>query len=264
MAFLTVGCACRSTREGHVPSHPKTGAVQPKEKAKVNPQLPEMPAPLKKMPEQILYRKGFTVSYNKETLQANWVAWRLTAEHVRGKVKRPSGNAWHEDTEVPYPRATRDDYKGSGYSRGHLCPAADCKWDEEVMYESFLLTNCSPQNLTLNSGDWNEMEIACRRWAEKYGEVYIVTGPLFYRQEHQTVGDSKIAVPEAFFKVVLCLNGTPKGIGFVCKNTSDNRTKDFYVNTIAQVERLTGMQFFPQLPPKTAKQVKEHADIHEW
>ena len=133
-----------------------------------------------------------------------------------------------------------------------------------MRYESFWLTNCSPQNRTLNSGDWNETEIACRRWAEKYGEVYIVTGPIFYRQEHLTIGDNKVVVPEAFFKVVLCLKGKPKGIGFVCKNNSDNRTKDFYVNSVAQVERLTGMTFYPQLPKDIAKQVKEHADIHEW
>ena len=223
-----------------------------------------MPAPMKGVPEQILYRKGYTVSYNKETRQANWVAWHLTAEHVKGTVKRPGSNAWHEDTEVPYPRATREDYRGSGWSRGHLCPAADCKWDEKVMYESFLLTNCSPQHRALNSGDWNETERACRRWAEKFGEVYVVTGPIFYRQEHLTIGDNRVVVPEAYFKVVLCLKGTPKGIGYVCKNTSKNRTKDFYVNSIAQIERITGITFFPLLPKDIAKKVKEHADPKEW
>ena len=126
-----------------------------------------IPLSLKNRPEQILFRKGYTVSYNKEWKIPNWVAWHLTNEHTSGPHHR-TGNAWHEDTDVPYPRATTSDYKGSGWSRGHMCPAGDNKWDGEAMYESFLLTNCCPQNANLNSGDWNQIEMTCRRWAEKY------------------------------------------------------------------------------------------------
>ena len=213
--------------------------------------------------EQILFRKGYVVSYNKDTKIPNWVAWRLTANHTDGLTKRP-GNAWHEDTEVPEPRATIDDYRGSGWSRGHMCPAGDNKWDGDAMYESFLLTNCCPQHARLNSGDWNEIERACRRWAEKYGEIFIVCGPVLFRQEHETIGENHVVVPEAFFKVVLCLNGQPKGIGFVCRNTEGNRKKDFYVNSIREVERITGYTFFPMLPKFMADIAKTKADLNEW
>ncbi len=70
----------------------------------------DMVLPLKNVPEQILYRKGYMVSYNKETKLPNWVAWHLTADHVNGEARRP-GNAWHEDNDVPLPRATNSDYK---------------------------------------------------------------------------------------------------------------------------------------------------------
>ena len=106
--------------------------------------------------------------------------------------------------------------------------------------------------------------MACRRWAEKYGDVYIVCGPIFFRQEHEIIGVNRIPVPEAFFKVVMCLNGTPKGIGFICRNTDGNRKKDKYVNTIQQVERITGITFFPHLSKEEILLVKGKADLSSW
>lgn len=114
---------------------------------------------------------------------------------------------------VPAPRAAHSDYRGSGWTHGHMCPAGDNKWDREVMYESFLMTNCCPQTASLNNGDWNEIEMSCRKWAKKYGDVYIVCGPLFIGQNHETIGENRVMVPEAFFKVVMCLKGKPQGIG---------------------------------------------------
>lgn len=221
-----------------------------------------LPISAKGTPEQILIRRGYIVSYNKETKIPNWVGWRLTADHTTGPYKRP-GNAWHEDMQVPAPRVTLADYKGAGWTRGHMCPAGDNKWDADAMYDTFLFTNCCPQHANLNSGVWNQIEMSCRRWAEKYGDLYIVCGPILFRQEHETIGPNKVVVPEAFFKVVLCLNGTPKGIGFVCRNTDGSRSMDFYVNSISQVERITGMTFFPNLPKNIAKSVKDKADLGE-
>ena len=116
----------------------------------------------------------------------------------------------------------------------------------------------------LNSGVWNQIEMSCRRWAEKYGDIYIVCGPILFRQEHETIGPNKVVVPEAFFKVVLCLNDTPKGIGFICRNTDGSRAKDFYVNSISQVERITGMTFFPNIPKNIEEKVKGQADLKQW
>lgn len=224
----------------------------------------DIPLPLKNTPEQILYRNYYVTSYNKDTRMPNWVAWHLSPNHTEGQVKRP-GNAWHEDTEVPTPRATAADYKGSGWTRGHMCPAGDNKWDSDAMYNSFLFTNCCPQNANLNSGTWNQIEMSTRRWAERWGDLYIVCGPILFKQKHQTIGKNKVVVPEAFFKVIVCLNKKhPKGIGFICRNTDGNRKKDLYVNSIKQVERITGMTFFPHLPKDLADKVKNDADIEDW
>lgn len=221
------------------------------------------PLPLKNRSEQILFRKGYLVSYNKEWKIPNWVAWHLKREHILGPHRR-SSNTWHEDTDVPCPRATVSDYKGSGWSRGHMCPAGDNKWDSEAMYESFLFTNCCPQNANLNSGDWNQIEMVCRRWAEKYGDIYIVCGPILFNKEHETIGSNKIVVPEAFFKVVLCMNGKPKGIGFVRRNTNTSKRNNSYVNSIKDIERITGITFFPFLPRNVSESVKSKACLQDW
>lgn len=215
------------------------------------------------VPEQILKRTSYIVSYNAETRCPNWVAWRLTSNHTTGDVSR-MGNAFHEDTEVPEPRAYNADFRESGYSRGHMCPAGDNKWNREAMYETFLLSNICPQNANLNSGVWNQIEISCRQWAERYGDIYIICGPLFFKsKETQRIGENNVAVPDAFFKVILCLN-LPKAIGFICRNTDGNQKKDMYVNTLNGVERVTGLHFFPLLDTEKRKLVEDHADINEW
>ena len=214
------------------------------------------------IPSQIIERRAYITSYNSDTRNPNWVAWHLTSNHTDGAYGRT--NVFYEDEEVPMPRATIDDYRGSGWSRGHMCPAGDNKWDETAMYESFSLINVCPQNASLNSGLWNSIEIDCRRWARQYGDIYIVCGPLFLNQEHETIGENRVVVPEAFFKVVLCLNGKPKGLGFIVRNTDGNRKRDLYYNSIDQVERITGLDFFPALPDDVENEVEAESDINEW
>ena len=223
----------------------------------------ETPAPLKLVPEQILRRTGYTASYNSDRRVPNWVAWHLTPNRLTGDVKR-SGLAFQEDEEVPEPRAVHFDYVRSGYDRGHMCPAGDNKWSAVAMDESFLLTNVCPQASSLNRGDWNEMEQACRKWAKQYGDLYIVCGPIFYKGKTKTIGANKVAVPEAFFKVVLCMKGEPKAIGFIYKNGDGNRPKGDYANSVDEVERITGIDFFPSLPDNIEKKVEAECNPDDW
>ena len=221
-----------------------------------------IPVPLSDCSEQIIRRTAYSLSYNKDTKCPNWVAWNLTADHVDGEWAR--SNDYREDYKVPAPRATNEDYRGSSWSRGHMCPAGDCKWDANAMSETFLLSNMCPQDRSLNSGLWNRIEVDCRKWAKRYGSVYIVCGPLFYDKEHETIGVNKVVVPEAFFKVVLCLQGKPKAIGFVVKNNAGTKKKDQYVNTVDEVERITGYDFFPALPDSIETEVEAYSNIEDW
>ena len=218
------------------------------------------------IPTLLFERLCYSVSYNPETRQPNWVMWQLTGEHVMNR-KEDVWNEYREDLELPFQvRATLDDYAHSGYDKGHMCPGGDCNWNDIGRDETFVLSNMCPQNPNLNRGDWKEIEMACRKWAQKYGCLYIVCGPIFFKsQEHETIGRNQIPVPEAFFKVVLCTDSpNPKGIGFICRNTEGNRKKDFYVNSIRQVERVTGYRFFPQVEDSIKNMVWDMDDIGIW
>lgn len=226
--------------------------------------LYEIPAPLKDRPEQILHRRGYTTSYNQQTKTPNWVAWHLTKAHTYGKNQR-SGEVFTEDNDVKAPRATDNDYYNSRYDRGHMCPAGDNKWDKLAMEQSFLFTNICPQNHGLNKYEWNDVEMRCRDWAREYGAIDIVCGPIYQNAVNQkTIGKNKVWVPDSFFKVVLCRQGKAKAIGFVFRNEGVKQPVADAVCSVDEIERLTGLDFFPALDDETEDKVEAVANLAEW
>lgn len=220
------------------------------------------------LPEQILVRTGYTTSYNSETRCPNWTAWHLTAAHTTGDYTR-KGIGFKEDDDVPAPKAQNSDYQRSGYDRGHMCPSGDNKWSKQAQEESFLFTNMCPQSHDLNAGDWNDLEQKCRKWAKQYGDIYIVCGPVFRPSSskinrRKTIGKNKVAVPTGFYKVVLCMNGTPKAIGFYYDNEDGRRPLATYVRSVDDIEQLTGIDFFAALPDDVENQVEKQADLSAW
>ena len=209
---------------------------------------------------QILRRKGYTVSYNRKTKRPNWVAWRLTKQHTYGDNRRDFMQ-FEEDPDVGRPRATDDDYFRSGYDRGHMCPSGDNKWDAEAQRQSFLFTNICPQNHYLNKEEWNDLEIQCRRWARRYGQVYIACGPLFEGNDIKKIGKNKVHVPTGFFKVVLANSGKAKAIGYIFDNRRQSNPR---VCTVDEIEQLTGLDFFSPLDDKIEEKVEVTADISQW
>lgn len=226
----------------------------------------EIPAAIG-MGELMLVRTGYTTSYNPRTRCPNWTAWVLTDNHTDGPYKR-KGVAYHEDEEVPFPKAQNADYARSGYDRGHMCPSGDNRWDGQAQEDCFLFTNMCPQSHNLNAGDWNDLEMKCRKWAERYGRIYIVCGPVYdsgaHSKHRKTIGRSKVVVPDGFFKVVLCMAGTPKAIGFYYVNDDGHAPMSSYVRTVDEIEDMTNMDFFPSLPDDVEARVEAKASLNEW
>ena len=227
----------------------------------------EIPLYKGKQKELILKRQNYTLSFNKITKLPNWVAWSLDKKKLVEVVSR-KGTTFRPDPDIAKTDAVvTQDYAHSGYDRGHMCPAGDSRWSAQAMKESFYMTNICPQHPNLNGGDWHELEQACRRWAEK-DKLYIVCGPILYKRTlNPPIGkDHKICVPDAFFKVILMgvEKGKPRAIGFIYKNTAGNRPLDSYVNSIDQVERITGLDFFSALPDEVENLVEKNFDIKEW
>ena len=138
----------------------------------------EQPAELNAHDEFILVKSQFIIADNVNKLCPNYVCWNLTSERAYGKVQR--SNNFHGDPVMnEKTRVETFDYNGSGYDRGHMCPAGDNKNTDKAMDESFCMTNTCPQNHNLNTGAWNDLEVQCRSWAKNYGTLYICCGPIF-------------------------------------------------------------------------------------
>lgn len=223
----------------------------------------ELPRITGNQPEQIIEHLGYTVSYNHDWLVPNWVAYELTDFEASGELPRSNNFApdplVHGDPVVTY------DYKNSGYDRGHMAPAGDMKWSEQAMRESFYMTNICPQNHNNNAGDWKSLEELARDWARQYGNIYIACGPIV-EERHQTIGlNHTIAVPAAFYKVFLRQKRDSwTAIGFVMPNQAGSRPLMTYMMTVDDVERLTGIDFFYNLPDSIEDVVEADYTITDW
>lgn len=234
----------------------------PTKSSRNNALAPLMAAPVDG--EVILQREGYTCSYNTDTKQPNYVSWVLSSYRLEGDAKRSSN--FSEDPDLDQSQQSRlEDYKNSGFSRGHMCPAADNKWSENAMEQSFYLSNVCPQTQTLNGGDWEELESACRNWVRDYGStLYIVCGPLFEAQQHRKL-HKRVPVPEKFFKAVMCLDkGKEKGIAFVYSNNTESHPMAYYACSIDSVERLSGYNLFHSVPQRLQDRLEASADLHLW
>ena len=222
----------------------------------------EIPVYTTARPEQRITHIGYTVSYNPDWRIPNWVAYELTADEVLGTY--PRAQNFEIDPEVKGVCADPRDYSRSSYDRGHMAPAGDMKWSWQAMQESFYMTNICPQDRNLNSGDWNSLEERARGWATAFKNLYIVCGPIV-SEEPQTIGYHKVAVPDAFFKVLLCQNnGKWQAIGFLYDNVAGHRPMSQYCKTIDEIEALTGIDFFPALPDKVENAVEAACDLSAW
>ena len=227
----------------------------------------EIPAYLTDRDEEIVQHEGFTLSYNKKHRLPNWVAWLLTRERTKGTEKRadnfqPDGSVKHG------PVAEDTDYRRSGYDRGHMCPAADCKYSRQAMNECFLLTNICPQTHGLNAGDWKELETKTRQWAERYDSIYVVCGPVIEKgRKYDTIGKNRVTVPEKFYKVLLRFTapGQAQAIGFIYDNgEATDRPLESFAVTVDSVEALTGINFFSKLDKRVERKAESQFDMKYW
>lgn len=247
-----------------VDSHSLSDSEQSTTNIEYNPSGLEIPKLSKSMSEQIVSRKGYTASYNITTKNPNWVAWNLTREHATGSVPRYKG--YLDDYEIQGYVPKEEDWYNmpSSLSHGHMCPAGDNKWDEKAMEQTFLLSNMCPQTQKLNSGSWNKLEEKCRDWARRYGSIYIVCGPVYESDSPSTMGTAKIWIPDAFYKVILCMEGTPKAIGFIYANDEQPHNMQQSVRTVDEIETMTGIDFFCSLPDDIENSIESIANFSKW
>lgn len=206
---------------------------------------------------------GYTLSYNTKYKQANWVAYTLDIDELNTKNTGRTDD-FREDPKVV--GAHLEDYKNSGYDRGHLCPSADRTSSVELCSETYLLSNISPQEHKFNSGLWLDAENAVRDAARMYKKIFIATGPIF-TENMQTIGSCcEIAVPEFFYKVILAFDnsGEAHAIGLICPVKYKRQYLYLYASSVDEIEELTGLDFFYNLDDSVEAVAEASYNFADW
>ena len=209
---------------------------------------------------QVLNYKTIRVNYNPSYRIPNCVAYELTATMVSmadapdHEVRKNYNYA--KDSNVKNCPENWE-YRGSGYSRGHMAPAMDMRWDKTSMTQCFYMTNMCPQDTKLNNDDWRVLEEKIHRWAKRDKRLMVYTGPIMGKNPKMIGKDKQnIAVPDAFFKVVYAPE-QGRAIAFIYDNKPCPGNISKYAVTVAEVERRTGLTFSSAIP-------KRQCNIDDW
>lgn len=208
---------------------------------------------------EIVKHTYYTLAYSEADEQAYWVYYHLTPELINGTQSRTDD--FRADPLVSTGSASLDDYKGSGYDRGHLCPAADMTLNKTSMSESFYLSNMSPQNPSFNRGIWSKLEDRVRQWVGEYGDLYVVSAGVLTEKLGE-IGADEVTVPKSYYKVIYSeKNGM---IALILPNQGSTTGLDQFVVSVDEVERQTGIDFFSGLDDKNENQMESTVNISNW
>lgn len=211
--------------------------------------------------KQIVKHTYYTLSYSEKDEQPEWVYYELTAEMVKGR--QPRTDDYRPDEKVSSVSAQLEDYRHSGYDRGHLCPAGDMKINLTAMSESFYLSNMSPQVKEFNDGIWNTLEERVRRWAMISGRIDVVTGGVLTSNKGK-LGSNGVSIPKYFYKIIYDPRGQGRMIAFLIPNEKSESPLQNYVVTVDSLERLTGIDFFPELPDSSESRLESSKEVSSW
>ena len=208
--------------------------------------------------DSVLKYNHYQLHYSTKHKQAEWVFYDLTRSELNGKYERQ--NDFREDPRIKN-GATLLDYRGSGYDRGHLAPAADFAFDKRALSETFYLTNISPQDPNFNRKKWLELEKFVRYKTKQKGTMLIYVGPIL-TDNLKTIGN-KVSVPRAYFKAIVNLRDK-KGIAFLMENKTLYGPLFQYSITIDLLEELLSYDLYSELTGKDERLIEATVDLNYW
>jgi len=210
----------------------------------------------------LVVHSGYSLLYDERYEQAAWVAYELNEKEVKGSFERT--NKFLEDPQVVTGSASNEDYKASGYDRGHLAPAADMAYSEKTMKESFYYSNMSPQTPSFNRGIWKRLEEQVRDWALQYHQIFVVTGPIL-NPALKTIGPNKVAVPQYYYKVILDTSSQHQQmISFILPNEGSSSDLQKFVVSTDSLEKVSSINFFPNLQEKIENKLEAKSNVKNW
>ena len=211
--------------------------------------------------DTLVRREAFAVHFNRGRGIANCAEYELLASELHGAQGR-AGEFARDPGVTGCPDV--GDYAGSGMDRGHLVPAADLKWSPQAMRQSFLLTNVCPMHKALNEGGWAKLEEKVREWVVRDSALLVIAGPIVIATD-TTLASGKVTVPSRYFKVVMAPCVRPmRAIAFIYPNGPCGGRLREYAVSVDEVERQTGLDFFPLLPSDVQQRLESPVNLDAW
>lgn len=210
----------------------------------------------------IIHHNHYSLSYHEEYEQAEWVAYVLKNSHLTyDNRQRPY---FIEDPKVKSKSADWRNYKGSGYDRGHLCPAGDRRFTEYAYNETFYTSNISPQLNSFNGGIWNKLEQKIRDWTKKEKTIYVITGGVLERGLDE-IGDEDVAVPDYFYKIVLKgKKDNLEVLAFLFPHENSSSGLNRFLVSVDEIEKRTGIDFFANMDDTMEQQIEASVNSNQW
>lgn len=211
----------------------------------------------------LLEKPGYALAYSCQAGITNWVGWQLDRSWL-GTVERSDN--FRPDTDLPPDcYAVRpNDYRGSGYDRGHLIPSGDRTRRLEDNSDTFLMTNIIPQSPANNREVWRELEEYCRDLVFQGNELYIVAGGSGIAKK---IAQSKVSVPKFTWKIVLVLeqpnaeitadNSYTIAVWMPNSEQVKNTNWRDYVSSVDEIEKKTGYNFFAEISKPVQKRIEK-------
>ncbi len=210
----------------------------------------------------LIERPQYALSYNCSAGIPNWVSWQLDRSWI-GKVER--SNNFRPDPDLPENCyvSKPNDYRGSGYDRGHLVPSGDRTRRQEDNSATFIMSNIIPQAPANNREVWREFEEYCRDLVFQGKELYIVAGGSEFAEE---IAKNRVTAQKYSWKVVLILDrlkdeitiDNAQTIAVWIPNSKEVERTDWrdYIVPVDRVEKNTGYNFFNRIPKAIQKQIE--------
>lgn len=219
--------------------------------------------------------RNYSMYYDADNRIALWVAYPIVSDYIGGSGRT---DAWDYDPKIPVDLQPdlHSGWPAGGYDRGHQLPSGSRTGSREINRQTFYYTNMTAQVSSFNQGVWANMENKVRGYASTCDTLYVVTGPILTTDDEPDIEYTRdnsgrnVAVPKAYFKVVMKYNinaGTYYSIAYYYENRSygkRSQPEKSDLRTVAQIEAMTGITFFPNLPDEVETAVKQQYEPNRW
>lgn len=205
--------------------------------------------------EKILCREGYVLGYDYQSKNSLWTMHYVTKKQVLIDIKRV--DKFEDDFDVLAKfRSTEIDYDEPNYSLGHLVSYDVLDFNENSALQSFLMTNVSPQNQSLNSGAWKALENREQKFAKNINNVLIIGGAIF-ENHNIKIGENKVHVPTHFYKIFYDPIAV-RAIGFILPNKPTyTRELENHIYSVDEIEKVTGFDFLTSLDDSIENKIEK-------